>query len=242
MHSGFRIQKKVETRARRLDTVWIDCPFPVVSLGLERVLELEGEFDVGYEDVGYEDGPATDCAPSVIVVHADEIEDVCDGLERAEQRNPEIPVVVFSIHISYPLAQAALRRGARGFIHAGMQPAQIVRALKVAAQGEIAVPRELVESLVKGEEGSPDLDALTPRQREILELVADGLSNAQIGKHLFLSESTIKQHLRSAYKILSVKNRTEAARLIRGSNEHSTRASAHTALLESSRGNVLKSL
>ncbi len=53
---------------------------------------------------------------------------------------------------------------------------------------------------------------------QALSHVVEGLSNAEIGKRLYLSESTIKQHLRAAYKALGVRNRTEAANLIRGSS------------------------
>jgi DNA-binding NarL/FixJ family response regulator len=58
-------------------------------------------------------------------------------------------------------------------------------------------------------------DNLTPRQREVLMLVARGLTNVQIAERLFLSESSVKQRLRQAYKILGVKNRTEAVKLLR---------------------------
>ena len=62
---------------------------------------------------------------------------------------------------------------------------------------------------------SGNLAGLSARQREILGYVVEGLSNAEIGQRLFLSESTIKQHLRGAYKLLGVSNRTEAAKLFR---------------------------
>ncbi|MCA3749386.1 MAG: response regulator transcription factor, partial [Rubrobacter sp.] len=86
--------------------------------------------------------------------------------------------------------------------------------LTVAASGEVAVPRDLLRDLVAGRE-PVDLSGLTHRQQEILKLVAEGQTNAQIGRRLFLSESTVKQHLRAAYKVLKVRNRTEAAKLIR---------------------------
>jgi DNA-binding NarL/FixJ family response regulator len=87
----------------------------------------------------------------------------------------------------------------------------------VAADGEIVAPRRLLEYLINHEEHT-DLGALTARQRETLSLVVEGLSNAEIGRRLYLSESTIKQHLRAAYKTLNVSNRTEAAKLIRDSS------------------------
>ena len=123
--------------------------------------------------------------------------------------------MVFGLREDLPLARAALRAGARGFIHAGMTPKQLIRAVEVAAEGEIVAPRRLLEYLRNHEERT-DLIALKARQREILSLVVEGLSNAEIGNRLYLSESTIKQNLRAAYKGLGVKNRTEAAKLIRG--------------------------
>jgi DNA-binding NarL/FixJ family response regulator len=95
-----------------------------------------------------------------------------------------------------------------------MKPDQLVRAVAVAAKGELVAPREMIGFLIAQEEPK-DLGNLSARQREILELVVEGRSNAEIGRHLYLSESTIKQHLRAAYKILGVSNRTEAANLIR---------------------------
>jgi DNA-binding NarL/FixJ family response regulator len=66
-------------------------------------------------------------------------------------------------------------------------------------------------------ESSANLDILSHRQRELLELVVEGFTNAQIAKRLFLSESTVKQHLRAAYKLLGMSNRTQAAKLVRRS-------------------------
>jgi DNA-binding NarL/FixJ family response regulator len=93
-------------------------------------------------------------------------------------------------------------------------PDQLVRALAVAARGELVAPRELLRYVLANDQ-SGDLAALSVRQREILGYVVEGLSNAEIGRRLYLSESTIKQHLRAAYKLLGVSNRTEAANLLR---------------------------
>jgi DNA-binding CsgD family transcriptional regulator len=58
---------------------------------------------------------------------------------------------------------------------------------------------------------------LSARQREVLWLVSEGMSNAQIARRLFVTESTVKQHLHAVYKTLRVKNRAQAARVFRGS-------------------------
>jgi len=94
-----------------------------------------------------------------------------------------------------------------------MQLDQIARAVEVANEGEIVAPRKLLEYLIANDDPA-DLDALTVRQREIFQLVAQGLSNAQIAENLFLSELTVKQHLHATYKALGVSDRKEAARLI----------------------------
>ena len=94
-----------------------------------------------------------------------------------------------------------------------MGPDQLVRAVAVAAEGELVAPRDLLRYVLN--DHSRHLAALSPRQEEILGYVVEGLSNAEIGRRLYLSESTIKQHLRSAYKLLGVSNRTEAANLFR---------------------------
>ena len=77
-----------------------------------------------------------------------------------------------------PLARAALRLGAQGFIHAGMEPNQIARAVEVAARGEIVAPRKLLEFLIANDDPA-DLDTLTLRQRDILGLVAQGSPTAR---------------------------------------------------------------
>jgi DNA-binding CsgD family transcriptional regulator len=93
-------------------------------------------------------------------------------------------------------------------------------ALEVALDGKVVLPRELLKVLVEEERSTTEnLSGLSPRKQEILALVAEGLSNAQIARRSFLSESTIKQHLRAAYKVLGVKNRTEAATVFRRSSE-----------------------
>jgi DNA-binding NarL/FixJ family response regulator len=193
-----------------LGLVWVSCdPHSMVSIGLRRTLEERARVHMGRQN--------GDDAPSSIVLCSDDMEGISERVGHIKEQNPGASVLVFGLHEDLPLARAALRAGARGFIHAGMRPEQLLRAVEIAAEGEIVAPRRLLEYLINHEEHT-DLGALTARQREILSLVVEGLSNAEIGRRLYLSESTIKQHLRAAYKALNVRNRTEAAKLIRDSS------------------------
>ena len=190
-------------------TVWIHCPYPVVAAGLSDALGEVFRVHLGPS------APAGGVVPACAIFDTGGAENLSEVIRHIRGVSPEIPILVFGLHVDLPLARAALRLGARGFIHAGMELDQIARAAQVAAKGEIVVPRKILEYLVTNEEPA-GLDSLTARQREILELVARGYSNARIAKGLFLSESTVKQHLRAAYKVLGVSDRKEAARLING--------------------------
>jgi DNA-binding NarL/FixJ family response regulator len=105
-----------------------------------------------------------------------------------------------------------LRAEAGGLIHSGMSEEQVRRAVSVAIGGEVVLPRELLVHW-RDEQRLPALNVLSARRREIMELVVEGLSNAEIARHLWVSESSIKQHLGAIYKALGVRTRNEAANL-----------------------------
>jgi DNA-binding NarL/FixJ family response regulator len=190
-----------------LGLVWVDCPRSVVSAGLVRALEKRATVHQGLKPPGK--------GPSCIILCANSQEGLSERVKFHQELSPDAPpIVVFGPQLDLPLARDALQAGASGFVHAEMMPDQLVRALAVAARGELVAPRELL-GYVLTKDRSGDLAALSVRQREILGHVVEGLSNAEIGRRLYLSESTIKQHLRAAYKQLGVSNRTEAANLFR---------------------------
>jgi DNA-binding NarL/FixJ family response regulator len=195
--------------AKPLGLVWVDCPRSVVSAGLVRALEERARVHQGPR-------PPVE-VPSCVILCANGHENLAERLPSYRELSSDAPpVLVFGPQLDLPLARDALQAGASGFVHAEMTPDQLLRAVAVAARGEVVAPRELLRYVLV-EDRSNDLAALSARQREILGYVVEGLSNAEIGQRLFLSESTIKQHLRSAYKLLGVNNRTEAANLFRRS-------------------------
>lgn len=190
-----------------LGLVWVDVPHSLVGTGLVQALEQNGRVHQGSKPPGE--------VPSCIIISPNGHESLSEHVGYYRDLSPDAPpVVVFGPQLDLPLARDALQAGASGYVHAEMTPDQLVRAVAVAARGELVAPRELLQYLLT-KDRSGELAALSVRQREILGYVVEGLSNAEIGRRLYLSESTIKQHLRSAYKMLGVRNRTEAANLFR---------------------------
>jgi DNA-binding NarL/FixJ family response regulator len=194
--------------AKPLGLVWVLTPsYSITTEGLKKVLEGKADVKIG--------GEFSAGSPSCVVLYAGRLEEGClEGMRRIRELYPEVPLLVLGSQLDLALAFATLKQGADGFVHAMMHPAQVLRAVEVVQKGELAAPRGLLGYLMSQNE-NPEIGELSARGREILELVVEGLSNAQIAGHLYLSESTIKQHLRSVYKVLGVHNRTEAAKAMR---------------------------
>src|SRR5215211_5836273 len=204
------MMREPQANPRSLDLVWVDCPRSVVSAGLVRALEKRATVHQGLK-------PPRD-VPSCIILCANSREGLSERVEFYQELSQDAPpVVVFSPQLDLALARDALQAGASGYVHAEMTPGQLVPAMEVASKGELVAPRELLGYVLRNDQYG-DLATLSARQREILSHVVEGLSNAEIGKRLYLSESTIKQHLRAAYKLLGVSNRTEAANIFRRGN------------------------
>jgi DNA-binding NarL/FixJ family response regulator len=182
--------------------------YSITTEGLKKILEGKSDVHIG--------GESSAGSPSCVVLYAGGgMEEGCiEGMGRIRELYPGVPLLVLGSKLDLGLAWGTLKNGADGFVHALMDPAQVLRAVEVVQKGELAAPRQLLQYYLSQNE-NPKLGDLTARQREILEMVVEGLSNAQIARRLYLSESTIKQHLRAVYKELGVRNRTQAAKTMR---------------------------
>jgi DNA-binding NarL/FixJ family response regulator len=207
-----------EESRRIADLVWVKGTSSVATLGLARALEAEFRVHRGAALP-----PTASERPSAVIIcflggGADDDDDVASAVRSAKAAAPDAAVLVLAPSLDLALIGAAVSAGARGFLHTGVPPRQLARAVSVILRGEMALPREILEASVKWlneGRGGADLSALGERKLETLELAAKGLSNAQIAKRLFVSESTVKGHLKAAYKALGVKNRREASRIVR---------------------------
>jgi DNA-binding NarL/FixJ family response regulator len=113
----------------------------------------------------------------------------------------------------------ALRAGASGFLLKDVQPAQLVDAVRVVARGDAlldpTVTRRLLDRFAHTLPGAPErpppeLGELSDREREVLELMASGLSNAELAERLVLSETTVKTHVSSILRKLGLRDRVQA--------------------------------
>jgi len=188
-----------------LGLVWVLSPsYSITMAGLKKVLEGRADVQIG--------GQSCAGSPSCVVLYAGG--GMEEGMGGIRELYASVPLLVLGSQLDLELACAVLKNGADGFVHAQMHPAQVVRAVEVVQKGELVAPRQLLRYLLSQNE-NPKIGGLSARGLEILDLVVEGLSNAQIARRLYLSESTIKQHLRAAYRVLGVRNRTEAAKAMR---------------------------
>jgi DNA-binding NarL/FixJ family response regulator len=183
-----------------LGLVWVVSPsYSITTAGLKKALDGKADVRVG--------GESSAGSPSCVVLYSGGMEDSClEGMGRIRELYPGVPLLVLGSHLDLGLACATLKNGADGFVHAQMDPAQVLRAVEVVQKGELAAPRQLLAYFL-GQKENPKIGDLSARQREILEMVVEGLSNAEIAERLYLSESTIKE--------LGVRNRTQAAKTMR---------------------------
>jgi DNA-binding NarL/FixJ family response regulator len=131
------------------------------------------------------------------------------GIERTLAQFPHTPLVVISGDATPAEVQRALELGARGFLPKTLAPGVMTAALQVLASGGTYVPAEYAQA--KAATPASPVAGLTPRESDVLRLLAAGRSNKEIGRELGLQEITIKLHARNIFRKLGVRNRVEAA-------------------------------
>ena len=139
-------------------------------------------------------------------------------LKQFQQLKLQVPIVMLTTSGDERDLVEALRNGAKGYLLKDMEPDNVVAALREIVRGETVVAPNLTQILakvVKGEDPleskqSP-LDNLTPREREILSLLAEGQSNKVIARNLGISDGTVKLHVKAILRKLDIHSRVEAA-------------------------------
>jgi DNA-binding NarL/FixJ family response regulator len=133
------------------------------------------------------------------------------GIEVAQKAAvvaPNTSIVFYTAYGDRALLSEALDVGARGFVLKEAPLSDLVRAVERVAAGEAYVDPVLAGVLVSAQ--TDKIPSLTQREREVLRLLADGLSNEEIGKRLFISPETVRTHVRKAMAKLEADTRTQA--------------------------------
>ncbi|MBT2522282.1 response regulator transcription factor [Arthrobacter sp. ISL-28] len=202
---------------------------PLLRMGFRLILEGEDDLNVvGEASDGAEAvRQARELTPDVVLM--DVRMPVLDGIEATRAitgSGSGARIIILTTFDIDEYAFAGLQAGASAFLLKDVAPAELVQAVRVVASGDAVVaPRvtqRLLETYVRGGDGGaaasaaapahrdPLLENLTPRETEMLEAMAEGLSNAEIAHRYFLSEATVKTHVRRILTKLHLRDRVQA--------------------------------
>lgn len=194
---------------------------PLIAAGIRAVLESAGDLEVVAVVADGREAVAAARRHHVDVALLDLAMPVLGGLAvAAALRGPR--VVVLTAFGDEANVRLALRQGVDGFVLKNCAPDELIRAVRAVHAGEAylspAVTRHVLGMVAvdgRDEDAARRLAALTPRESDIVALVAEGLSNAEVGRRVHMSEATIKTYVSRILAKLGCRNRVEAALLVR---------------------------
>lgn len=194
---------------------------------LAAVLGLAEDIDVVASAADGTEVLAAVAAGPVDVVLMDLRMPVMDGIEatrRLSEEHPEVAVVVLTTFADDESILGALGAGARGYLTKNAGRQDITRAIRAAGAGQSVLDREVQDRLLATARAKapaaateqaarqPLPDDLTPREREVLALIGQGLSNRGIAETLFISEATVKTHINNLFAKVHIRDRADAVR------------------------------
>ena len=199
--------------------------------GMRRILALEKDMlVVGEASRGDEVTKVVERAkPDILLLDLKMPKgDVVQTLLEVHEKNPATKVLILTAYSEDENILNAAKGGAKGYVLKGIDFPTLLQAIKAIHRGGLWIDKEMpaaeaFEEIAHGQMSETSetkydeaIDALTKREKEILKLVAEGLTNEEIGKRIFISEKTVKTHLTNIFDKLKVNNRFKAALLIMG--------------------------
>ncbi|CDR09142.1 response regulator transcription factor [Streptomyces iranensis] len=188
---------------------------------LAAVLGLSADIEVVAEAADGSDVLTAVAAGPVDVVLMDLRMPVLDGIQatrRLSEEHPGVAVVVLTTFADDDSILAALSAGARGYLTKNAGRKDIVRAIRAAAAGQSVLDREVQDRLLATVRAKPTAAGstlpsdLTPREREVLAAIGQGLPNRAIAEKLFISEATVKTHINNLFAKADIRDRADAVR------------------------------
>lgn len=193
----------------------------IVRMGLRRLLEAEPDLEiVGEVGDGLQVLPELErLNPDVLVL--DIVMPGLNGLEvlrQAKKSAPKTRVIVLSMHSNEAYVFEALRHGAAAYVLKGSNGSELVQAIRSVLAGRRYLSPPISERAIqtyveKAERQAPEIyDRLTHREREVLQLTAEGHSNAEIAARLFISRRTVETHRANVFDKLGFRTQTDLVR------------------------------
>jgi len=191
----------------------------MVRAGFRMLLSREGDIEVVAEASNGNEAidKAARFHPTVVLMDIRMPE--LDGLEATRQilaADPSARVLVLTTFDLDEYIYEALQAGASGFVLKDDPPEQLLAAIRTVAAGEALLSPSVTKRVIREftrlprPESPEGLEQLTEREREVLELIAQGRSNAEIGQELFISETTVKTHVTHVLQKLGLRDRVQA--------------------------------
>ena len=195
----------------------------LISQGLKAVLRLEPDIDVVGEVRKGKDAidKALALQPDVVLMSiASSTEDGVANTRAIKEGCPKTHVLILTPYPDQGLFREAMAAGATGYELTDISPAHLANAIRAVHGGKIAINQSVIQQMAEKLAGNNASAPgpfqprnLTQREAQILAKVAQGLSDKEIAAKLFLSEATVKSHLRIVYTKLGIHNRAQAAAL-----------------------------
>ncbi|WP_417763798.1 two-component system response regulator NarL [Shewanella sp.] len=206
-------------------TILLIDDHPMLRNGVKQLIEMSDIIEVVAESNCGQDGIALaqKLDPDLILLDLNMPE--MGGIETLCQlRECELSgrILVFTVSNFEEDVVSAFKLGADGYLLKDMEPEDLLLALEKAASGKVAISDDITTILTEGLKNNPssterDIYLLTAREREIVKLIAKGLSNKLIAKKLSISEGTVKVHVKNILKKLRLKTRLETAAWVHNS-------------------------
>lgn len=188
---------------------------PAVLMGLTCVLNAAPDVVVLGAERDGERGLAAfiDLKPDVVVMDVFMPgESGLDVMRRMLDHAPETTVLVLTADNDDRTLTSALEGGAAGYVSKECDSSEVVRAIRDSARGQMPIDARVVQNVQQEEPYADDMPPrLTPRERDVLELLGQGLANKQIADRLGVGETTVKSHMRKVFERIGVSDRTSAA-------------------------------
>lgn len=192
---------------------------PLLRKGVKQLIDLEDDLEVIAEASNAESGvaKAVETDPDLILLDLNmpEINGI-ETLKMLREADVGARIVVFTVSDNEEDVVAALRAGADGYLLKDMEPEELLASLNQAALGKMVISEKLTALLAQALQAgrttkSADISSLTPRERQIIKLIAAGLPNKLIARKLSITEGTVKVHVKHLLKKLNLRSRVEVA-------------------------------